>query len=437
MKNLMVFLEKYVEPLAKKFEQQRHIASIKNGMISLITVLLVGSFSTIFVSIGKLIPITGVQKFFTQNEALFNIPFNYTFGLLSVFCALAISYRHSQRLEVPVFHGMAAGLLSTLVLDTKIGANGKFITEFLDSRGLFLAIFASLVAVEIYAYCLRHNVTLHFKGLPSMIADTFAAVIPILISMILMIVITTIVGQFTGGKILPEAFTTSLAPFFNSIDTPWVVFIIALFNSLLWFLGLNGYAIMIGFVLPVMTSNLAENMAAYQAGKPIPHIFVTTFWDFFCANTGDGLTLAIVILALMSTSKELKAIGKACLVPSLFGISEPAIFGLPIAYNPYLFIPFVFGTPILATLQWFVFHLGWVRPPIAHVGGVPAYVGSYLSTMDPRAVILAIVVTILAVLMHYPFFKMFEKSVKEQEAKEVSAEEVQRQKEQDALEVDF
>ncbi|MGM3304362.1 PTS transporter subunit EIIC, partial [Bacillus cereus group sp. BC12] len=85
--------------------------------------------------------------------------------------------------------------------------------------------------------------------------------------------------------------------------------------------------------------------------------------------SGSGITGALVILALFSKSRELKADGKVSVVPAIFTISEPVVFGLPICFNPYLFIPFVLGPPILAVGQWFVFHFGWVRPPIANVGG--------------------------------------------------------------------
>lgn len=148
--------------------------------------------------------------------------------------------------------------------------------------------------------------------------------------------------------------------------------------------------------------------------------------------SGSGITGALVILALFSKSRELKAVGKVSVVPAIFTISEPVVFGLPICFNPYLFIPFVLGTPILAVGQWFVFHFGWVRPPIANVGGTPIPLAQYLATMDWRAIILIIFVLAAAVCMYYPFFKMYEKSLIKEE--EVVSE---RQAAHDALDLDF
>ncbi|EUJ43405.1 PTS transporter subunit EIIC, partial [Listeria riparia] len=236
----------------------------------------------------------------------------------------------------------------------------------------------------------------------------------------------------TSGQIIPEAFTTMLAPAINSIDTPYAVFLICFFEMLFWFIGLNGYAILVGFVMPFMTQYLGANAAAYAAGEPIPHVFAPNFWDYFMGFSGSGLTGALVLLALFSKSKELKAVGKVSVVPAIFTISEPVVFGLPICFNPYLFIPFVIGTPIVAVGQWFVFHFGWVRPPIANVGGTPIPLAQYLATMDWRAIILIIVVLAVAVCMYYPFFKMYEKSLVKEEAN-VS----DRERAHEALDLDF
>ncbi len=261
---------------------------------------------------------------------------------------------------------------------------------------------------------------------------TFEAIVPLVVLLFGAVGLSILMQSITSGQIIPEAFTTMLAPAINSIDTPYAVFLICFLEMLFWFIGLNGYAILIGFVLPFMTQYLGANAAAYAAGEPIPHVFAPNFWDYFMGFSGSGITGALVILALFSKSKELKAVGKVSVVPAIFTISEPVVFGLPICFNPYLFIPFVLGTPILAVGQWFVFHFGWVRPPIANVGGTPIPLAQYLATMDWRAIVLIVFVLAAAVCMYYPFFKMYEKSLIKEEA--VVSE---REAAHDALNLDF
>ncbi|MDQ0151080.1 PTS system cellobiose-specific IIC component [Eubacterium multiforme] len=432
MDKLVQFLEKYLGPIAGRIESQRHIQSIKNGMMALITVLMVGSLSLIISAIGGLFPKgSAIKNFFENNAQVLNLPFTFTFGLLALYCAITISYNHAKKLEIPIAHGVVGGVLVTLILDVKI-IDGAMNIEYLDSRGMFVAIIGSLIAVEIMAFFIKKKITLRFEGLPEMISQTFEAIVPLATIIVIAVIISVTVQNLTGGAIVPEAITKLIAPSINGVDTVWAVMLISFTEMLFWFVGLNGFAILVGFVMPFMTQYLAENAAAYQAGTAIPHVFTPSFWDFFLAATGSGITGALVILSIMSKRKDLNAIGKAAALPAMFSISEPVVFGLPIAYNPYLFIPFVFGTPLVGGFSFMVLKSGLVRAPIAQVGGIPVPLAQYLVTMDFRAVILFFVILGLGVLMYYPFFKMYEKSLENQDNDKDS-----RQKEFDALDLDF
>ncbi|MGG7178013.1 PTS sugar transporter subunit IIC [Clostridium paraputrificum] len=432
MEKLVRFLEKYLSPIASKVEKQRHVQSIKNGMMALISVLMVGSFTLVISAIGQLFPEgSAIKEFFINNGEVLNLPFNFTFGLLALYCAITISYNHSKQLQIPYAHGILGGVLTTLILNVKI-VDGVMDTQFLDSRGLFVAIISSLITVEIMAFFIKKKITLRFEGLPEMISQTFESIIPLITVLLLALGVSLTVGSATGGQNLPEAFTTFLAPSLSSIDTVWAVMLISFLEMLFWFVGLNGYAILVGFVMPFMTQYLAANAAAYQAGEMIPHVFAPTYWDYFLGATGSGLTGCLVILAIMSKRKDLKAVGKASILPAIFTISEPMVFGLPIAFNPYLFIPFVFGTPLVGALSFSIFKAGIVRPPVVHVGGTPVPLAQYLTTMDWKAVVLFFAIIAIGVLMYYPFFKLYERSL---EKKDASNDE--RQAELDSLDLDF
>ncbi|TDT56508.1 PTS sugar transporter subunit IIC [Fonticella tunisiensis] len=422
MDSFVAILEKHIAPIASQIEKQRHIASIKNGMISLLAVLMVGSISLIITGLGNFFPEGSlIRNFFDAHNHILNLPFMFTYGLLSIYCAISISYAHSRQLELQPLHSIIGGVLATLILNGKY-TDGAFDFSFLDSRGLFISIFASLIAVEIMAFLIRKQVTIRIKGLPDMIGKTFEAIIPLLIIIILSVIVNQITLSLSGGKNLSEVFTVMFAPAVNSIDTPLAVFVVSLSEMIFWFLGLNGYAILVGFTLPFMTQYLAENAAAFSAGQVPTHIFTENWWGYFLACTGSGITGAIAILGLFSKSKELKAAGKAAIVPAIFNISEPVVYGFPVVYNPYLFIPFVFGTPILGLFSYYIFKLGIVRAPIASIGGMPTPVAQYLVTLDWKAIILSFIIVALGVLMYYPFFKMYEKSVLAQEKEENTVE---------------
>ncbi|MDV4151374.1 PTS transporter subunit EIIC [Clostridium sp. AL.422] len=415
MSKFVAWLEKYVGPLASKIEKQRHISTIKNGMISLMAVLMVGSISMIVGSIGNFLPEgSGVAEAFNNFRPMLNIPFTFTFGILSIYCAITISYSHSRQLKLQPMHAIVAGVMSTVLLCTRVTENGLDI-GFLDSRGLFIAIFASIISVELMNFLIDKKITLRIQGLPDMIGKTFEAILPLLIIIISSMVLSQICISLSGGQIIPEVFTTMLAPAVSGIDTVGGVFLVCLLEMLFWFFGLNGYAILVGFTLPFMTHYLGVNAEAFQAGMIPPHVFTENFWGYFMACTGSGLTGALAILALRSKSSQLRAAGKAGIIPAVFNISEPVVYGLPVAYNPYLFIPFVLGTPVLSCLIYGVFRAGIIRNPVVNVGGMPTPIAQYLITLDWKAPIFAIVIIIVAIGMYYPFFKMYEKSVFEKE----------------------
>ncbi|MBS4958671.1 PTS transporter subunit EIIC [Clostridium tertium] len=416
MEKFVSKLEKYVGPIANKIESQRHISTIKNGMISLMAVLMVGSIGMIVSGIGTFFPAdSAVGTFFSEYSAILNIPFQFTYGVLSIYAAISIAFYHAKQLDIPPFHCIIAGVSATLVLNTKV-VDGVLDTAFLDSRGLFVAIFASLLAVEFMNFAVKKKLTIRIKGLPDMISKTFESIVPLLLVIVVSAVISQLSISLTDGQIIPELFTTMLAPAVTGIDSAWGVFAVVFLEMLFWFFGLNGYAILVGFTLPFMTQYVAANAAAFQAGAEVlPHVFTEAWWGTVAAATGSGVTGAIAILGLRSKSKQLNAAGKASIVPAIFNISEPVVYGFPVAFNPYFFIPFVIGTPLLSVFSYFIFRLGFIRPPVAQVGGMPTPIAQYLITLDWKAPIYAILVIAAAVVMYYPFFKMYEKSVLEKE----------------------
>ena len=290
MNGFISLLEKYITPVATKIEGQRHISSIKNGMISLMAILMVGSISLIVMGLGNFFPAgSSIKNLFETYNSVLSLPFMFTYGLLSVYAAVTISYAHSQKMEVPILHSVLGALLATMILNVKV-VDGAFDFSFMDSRGLFIAIFASLTSVELMSFLIRKKVTIRIKGLPDMIGKTFEAIIPLLLIIVISVAISILTIHFSGGKTLPEVFVTVLGPATQGIDTPMAVFLVSLFEMIFWFLGLNGYAILVSFTLPFMTQYLTENAQAFASGGVPTHIFTENFWGYFMACTGSGVT---------------------------------------------------------------------------------------------------------------------------------------------------
>lgn len=410
-------IQKAIAPMAGKLEKQKYLASIKNGFKDITPVLLIGSFFLVFYIILQYIQ-QNYGSFSQIDLIIFKIPVQLTFGLLSIYAAIAISYRHAKRIGAPIIPSIFSSVFTVGIAIGGITSSGIQYENF-NSEGLFVALMVSLLTVEVVNKCTKYNLTAKFKNIPEGSVHTFQFIMPNVLLVVLFLAINLLIDRTTEHSNVSEFIFGYLFWGIESIDTPVMVFIIVFLEMLFWFIGINGYAVLAGFVLPFATFYLGENISALVNGGQPEYIFTPNFWDYFASLSGAGFAGALVILALFSKVKEIKSVGKTSFIPSLFSITEPILYGLPITFNIYLFIPFVIGTPILATLQWYVFKWGFVNIPVVHVADAPIPIAQLLSTMDWRVLLLIIGVFVLALFMYYPFFKLYEKSVIEQQNNKV------------------
>ncbi len=75
----------------------------------------------------------------------------------------------------------------------------------------------------------------------------------------------------------------------------------------------------------------------------------------------------VIYLVAFAKSKQLKTLGNLELVPALFNINEPILFGLPVVMNPMLAVPFI-AMPVISCVSYNMLHLQQVLCPL--YGGV-------------------------------------------------------------------
>lgn len=129
---------------------------------------------------------------------------------------------------------------------------------------------------------------------------------------------------------------------------------------------------------------------------------------------------------MRSKSKQLSTVGKVGFLPSIFGISEPLIFGTPLMLNPIFFFPFIFTSVFNGVITYLCMYFGIVGKTFAVFSWqMPAPIGAFLSTMDWRAIVLVFILIFLNGLMYYPFLKVYEKNLvaleKEAEEENIAA----------------
>jgi len=106
-------------------------------------------------------------------------------------------------------------------------------------------------------------------------------------------------------------------------------------------------------------------------------------------------------------------VGRAGVVPAIFNINEPLIFGTPVVMNGKLAPPFVLAPAVMVTLTWLAMRFGLVRPPyIEVVWTLPAPIGAYLSSGgDVRAVLLQMVNLAIALAIWWPFVRRYDRAL--------------------------
>lgn len=403
-------LQKYLMPIANKVEQQKHLQSIKDGMVAILPMIIIGSFCLLPVAFVNLFPNGTFSQWLSENLSFFTYPEKFTSGLLSIYSAFFIADSLAKRYNINSFLIGINSVIVHLTLTSNF-MDTTLTTKYLGAEGLFTSIISSILVVEITRFLFNKN--LYFKlpsSVPPMVMESFKSLVPLTITICSSSVISKLLFE-TTEKMFPQFVMDFLAPAISSMDTLFAILIIVFLTQLLWFFGLHGAAITSAIWIPFAVSYGATNISNYLAGEPVTHFFTFGFYYSMLQVTGSGITLGLVILMLRSKSKGLKAMGKASIIPSLFGINEPVIFGCPIILNPFLFFPFVFGPLAVTIFVYFSMASGFVGMPIANPPGfLPPGVGAFLMTLDPKAVLVVFLSLIFMTLIYFPFFKAMEQN---------------------------
>ncbi|MEB5880359.1 PTS sugar transporter subunit IIC [Enterococcus gallinarum] len=425
MNGFVGFIEQKLMPVANKVGMQRHMVAIRKGIIATLPLTIVGSFFTILLNF----PIESVAAFIEPYREVLDILFRYTVGLLALYATFGIasSLAKSYKLD-----SLTAGILATMsflitaappirVLESVEGVidAGRFINVAnLGSGSLFGAIVTAILSVEIYRFFIVKNITIKMPdGVPPEVTNSFMALIPGGAILVLFWVIRHIIGfdinGFLSNLLMPLKDVLAGNSLFGGLLT---VFLICFF----WVLGIHGPAIMGPVIRPFWDISIAENMEVFQStgnAHELPNIFTEQFLQWFVWIGGAGTTLALVVLFLFSKSNYLKQLGRLSILPGIFNINEPVIFGAPIVMNPILGIPFLVAPLITTTISYFATTTGIVPMMAARLGfAIPAPIAAWMSTnWIVAAGILVVVNFLITLAIYYPFFKVFEKQQLERE----------------------
>lgn len=426
MEKLEHFLTKVIGPFAQKINDNKSLQSIAEGFVRT-TPITIGIAA--FAIIGNL-PITGWTEWLTEVglKGHFDAVLNASTNALALYAVFSIAYCYARRCKrTPITAGFMALLSFIIIMPQSVeGANGAITAldlNYLGGNGILVGLFIALIVGHLYVWLCEKGIS--FKLPDSVPPNVSESLSPVFIAMIIVAVAFGIRVGF-GYTPYGDAFN-----FFSQTIGGWMikfglsvptVFLIYFLANFLWFFGIHPNTIY-GPFTSLVTLAMLQNIADFQAGVPLTYLSISLV-SAFAGFGGNGNTLGLCISMFTAKSKRYKQMLKLSLIPNLFNINEPLIFGMPLMLNPTFFVPMVFSNVVmgligLAATQIWTFTYNPLMSLLPWT--TPVFIKNFLAG-GMALLVMSLILLCVNALMYYPFFKIADKkAVEEEKALEAEA----------------
>lgn len=410
MDGMTTWMNEHIAPLAGRMGQNKVLQAISQGMM--MTMPLTIGMAVVAIVIN--LPIPGVSEWMSATgfSAAANEMINSSMSLLAIYVSFFIAYVYAKNDGMnPVTAGtlsMASFLMlvpSTVQIDAETTMNA-YQQNYLGSDGLFVSIVLAVVVAAVFGWLTRKDIKLKLPdSVPPMVADSLS---PAFTAMIIFAGIFCIKWGLTMtsfGNVFELIKQVVSAPLMGFGATPAALITIMTISNIVWFFGVHPSSVL-SVYWPVLIGAQMENMAAFQAGKPMPYLIIQMLWA--CTYFGgQGNTIGVCLDMLTAKSERYKAMRNLMLIPNLFNINEPVIFGLPVMLNPLFFIPMALSAVVPGVLGYVLLTVlpTSFNPTIALPWVMPTFIQAL---MQGGVFYMLIILACMAVttLLWLPFFKM-------------------------------
>jgi PTS system lactose-specific IIC component len=418
----LIGLIETMKPIFEKVSNNPYLRSIRDGFISCIPVVL---FSSMFILVACVPNIFGYIWPDNFSQMLWKA-YNYSMGILSVLMVATIAKSLTDNFnnllpklrQINPVSVMIVSICCFLLLSVD-SIKGGFASDYMGTKGLLSAFVVAFIIPNIYKFFVKRNITIKMPDqVPHNISQTFADLIPLAASVLFFWLVSIffkdLVGMAFSAWIL-EVFK----PLFTAADGYLGVAIIYGAMAMFWFIGIHGPSIVEPAVTAIYIANIEANLTLFQAGEHATNVLTHGTSYFVATLGGTGATLMFAAMcAFMAKSEQLRAVGKTSVVPVLFAVNEPIIFGAPIVLNPVLFVPFICA-PILNVwlFKFFIENLGMNGFVYILPWTTPGTIGLILGTGFAKlSFILAPLLLLIDFVIYYPFFKVYDQQLVTREA---------------------
>jgi cellobiose PTS system EIIC component len=379
-----------------------YLAAVRAGMVAVVPLTIVGGLFTIL----SHLPFASWDALVAPHRELLEVPVAATFGLLAVVASLSIAYDLGKRLGQEAIVSASMTLVIFLLLQIDIATMALDMGG-LGSQGLFTAIIAALIVVRVQKLFADWNVVIRMPAsVPPVVYQSFLSLTPLTF---LILIFWTI--RFVLGIDIDALIRTAFTPLVFALNTLPGILVYACLVTMLWSVGINGDNAVDAIVAPIFLQYLAANVAALNAGQPLPYVTANGFFTTFVNVGGTGATIALALILARSKEPSFRQIGRLSLPTQVFQINEPIFFGLPIVLNPVFMVPYVLNALMLTTGTFLLMHWRIIEKPFVNVPWTtPPIIGHYLVTGgDWKAAVWGAVSIVLAMMVYFPFAKAAER----------------------------
>lgn len=432
-KNMQKYMNEKVIPKIMKFINTKGVQSIKEGMIYSMPLLIVGSLFLILSNF----PIQAVVDFLetTGIRSILDQAYGATFNISALIAVIGISYNYVKlEGQEPLGGSMVAlGTFILLMPSSVTTESGEVVSGVINKtwtagQGMIGALIIGLLVGFGYSWFLKKNIGIKMpQGVPAGVSNAFSALIP---GAAIILVATILHGIASLGfhtTIMEAIYDLIQTPLQGMTDSLGGALLMCFTGPFLWLFGVHGSTVVGGIMSGLLRANGMANQAIIDSGVALTvanggHIVTQQFYDQFINVTGAGITIGMVLyMFFFAKSKQLKTLGKLEMVPALFGINEPILFGIPVVMNPLLAVPFVAMPLISCVIQYFALYFGicplygatevpWTCPPI--ISGL--LIGGW------RTALLQIVIFIISFFVYLPFIRKIDKMNLKAEAEAIN-----------------
>ena len=436
MKN---FINNKILPPIMKFVNTKAIIALKDGMLLSLPFIMIGSLFLLLASF----PIPAVANWMNQTglTPFWNQAYNASFGIVSVFAVVGIAYQWAKNEGV---EGLPAGMTAfvgflILMNSTTPVMNGTktvvsaqqaptLLTGFIDrtwlgGQGMIAAIIVGLVTGWIYSWFVKRKITIKLpEQVPPAVANSFIALIPAAVLTALWLLVYIFFEKVAHTTLTQWIYATIQTPLQGITDSFGGILVLTLLVPFFWFFGVHGSTLVGGIAGQILSAIALQNAAIFKKYGYVDaahggHIVIQGLFDQFSTVTGAGMTIGLVVfMCFMARSAQMRSIGKLALVPGIFNINEPVLFGVPIVMNPMLALPFFIMPPLSAGSTYLLIKAGilpylngvqvpWTTPPV--ISGF--LIGGW------KVAIWQAIILIISFFVYLPFARSYDNMLYKQE----------------------